>query len=255
MEPTEEDWNIISQLFDNDDELESASLGENEKIYTTYKLDGTTSMDISNDGEHSQNNNSAETESSNFSTDNVSINTPNSDSDMDIPLATLKRDYNKQSRRALFKQDNELESEEEHDDDVKDPTYKLGKNDSDSSDSEQEDKNVRRKKKKENKLKQQIRRNEKVTIKTRKLTKGNYVKQIGRNLKNPHARDTNWKRKATQLSRRKRVTPGRPPTARDKINKAIDRAMQESFNQHRIRQLVQQRHIQNLNVLLNSNGI
>ena len=49
MEPTEEDWNIISQLFDNDDELESASLGENEKIYTAYKLDGTTSLDILNE--------------------------------------------------------------------------------------------------------------------------------------------------------------------------------------------------------------
>ena len=253
MEPTEEDWNIISQILDNDDEQESANQ-ENKIIYTAYKLDGTSAMDISSDGDNSLDKTSAE--SSNCSINNNAIDMPNSDSDkdMDIPLASLKRDYSKQSRRALFKQDIELESEEEHDENVKDPTFKLSKKDINSTDSEQEDKPVRRNKKKQI-FKQQKHRNKKETVNTTRQTESKGVKIISHKVQKTPARNTNWKRKATQLSRRKRVTPGRPQTARDKINKAIDRAMQESFNQHRIRQLVQQRHIQNLNVLLNSNGI
>ena len=40
MEPTEEDWNIISQILDNDEKQESANQ-EHKIIYTAYKLDGT----------------------------------------------------------------------------------------------------------------------------------------------------------------------------------------------------------------------
>lgn len=68
-------------------------------------------------------------------------------------------------------------------------------------------------------------------------------------------RDKNWKRKPTALSRKKRLTPGRPSKVTQYIHKALQRAKQESYNVHKARIQMKERHRQNLDAILASNGL
>ncbi|KAH3779743.1 hypothetical protein DPMN_002916 [Dreissena polymorpha] len=248
MEPTE-DWESISKMLEEDFSDENKDTDEN-IVFIATKLQDELDNNL-NDKQESANilekddNTEKSAEKNTYSDDNDSDN---------IPLADLVRQRQRQCKRSLFKGDSTCsESELDTDDDVADPTYRITKKDIHSSDSEMNEVPKRKKKK--------IIKQRNLSEARRKMhAERSYHLPSGKNVQPSPAgskekiRNKAWKRIPTKLSRTKRNTPGRPMAFRH-MHQAIEKAKQESSNQHKARQLISDMHKRNIDALLASNGL
>ncbi|KAH3806860.1 hypothetical protein DPMN_135188 [Dreissena polymorpha] len=229
MAISEEDWTEISNILDDPFSDEMEEKNKPEFVATKIDKEGCRIHQplITEDIET----NDTDLKSSNMSLSQCEKGESYSDIDLNIPLAKLQKGYSrtKSSKRALF-QSSSYESESEFDDDVKDPTYKVHQKELNNSDSDTDSYKIKI-----------PHRRQKVKTKISGFKKACLTNGL---------RDKNWKRKQTALSRKKRVTPGRPY-----VYYAIQKAKQESYKTYRARTLLKETHQQNLDALLASNGL